>query len=75
MPNNFHPDRPRSPLAPARLSRISFLARLRAAKHPAFELTIRLHPIVHITDQLFAAFEIDFVCSTSDFVITRRVLG
>jgi len=56
-----------------RMSRISFLACLRAAKHPAFEFAFRLEPIVQIAARLFAAFEMDFVCSTSDFLITRRV--
>ena len=31
-----------------RMSRISFLARLRAAKYPAFEFAFRLEPIVQI---------------------------
>jgi len=56
-----------------RMSRISFLARLRAAKYPAFEFAFRLEPIVQITAWLFAAFEVDFVCATSDFLVTRRV--
>jgi hypothetical protein len=56
-----------------RMSRICFLARLRAAKHPTFEFAFRLEPIVQITAWLFAAFEIDLVCATSDFLITRRV--
>jgi hypothetical protein len=42
------------------------LARLSAAKHAAFEF--RLEPIVQLTAWLFAAFEIDFVCATSDFL-------
>ena len=49
------------------------LARLRAAKHAALEFAFGLEPIVQITAWLFAAFEIDFVCATSDFLITRRV--
>jgi hypothetical protein len=55
------------------MSRISLLARLRAPKHPAFEFAFRLEPIVQLTAWLFAAFEIDFVCPTSDLLATRRV--
>jgi hypothetical protein len=57
------------------MSRIPLLARLRAAKHPAFafEFAFRLEPIVQLTAWLFAAFEINFVCATPDFLITRRV--
>ncbi len=54
-----------------RMSRIPFLARLRAPKHPAFEFALRLEPIVQLTAWLFAAFEVDFVCATSDFLVTR----
>jgi hypothetical protein len=58
----------------ARMSRIRFLARLRAPKHSAFEFALGLEPIVQLTAWLFAAFEVDFVCATSDFLVTRRVL-
>jgi hypothetical protein len=54
------------------MPRIPFLARLRAAKHPVFEFAFRLEPIIQIMAWLFAAFEIDFVCAASDFLITRR---
>jgi hypothetical protein len=50
-----------------------FLARLRKPKHPAFKFAFGLEPIVQLTAWLFAAFEIDFVCATSDFLFTRRV--
>ncbi len=53
------------------MSRIPFLARLRAPKHPAFEFALRSEPIVQLTAWLFAAFEVDFVCATSDFLVTR----
>jgi len=56
-----------------RISRTFFLPRLRAREHPAFEFAFRLEPIFQITAWLFAAFEIDFVCATSDLVIKRRV--
>jgi hypothetical protein len=46
-----------------RMSRINFLARLRAAKRPTCEFAFPLEPIVEITAWLFAAFEIDFVCA------------
>jgi hypothetical protein len=55
-----------------RMSRISFLACLRVPKLPAFELALRLEPIVQLAAGLFAAFEIDCVCATSDFLITHR---
>lgn len=38
--------------------RITCLARLLASKHPAFEFTFGLEPIVQLTALLFAAFEI-----------------
>src|SRR5712664_4171568 len=53
---------------------IPFLARLRAAKHAAFEFAFGLEPIVQIMAWLFAAFAIDFVCSTPDFLVARRAL-
>jgi hypothetical protein len=53
--------------------RIPVLTRLRAPKHPAFEFTFGLEPIVQFTAVLFAAFQIDFVCATSYFLVTRRV--
>ena len=53
------------------MSRIPFLARLRAPKHPTFEFAFGLEPIVQLTAWLFAAFEVDFVCATSDFLVTR----
>ena len=55
------------------MSRIPFLARLRAPKHPAFEFAFRLEPIVQLMAWLFAAFEIDFVCAASDSLVARRV--
>jgi hypothetical protein len=56
-----------------RVSRISCLARLSAAKQAAFEFVFRLEPIVHVKAWLFAAFEIDFICATSDFLGTHSV--
>jgi hypothetical protein len=56
-----------------RMSRIPFLTRLLAPKHPAFEFALGLEPIVQLTAWLFAALKIDFVCATSDFLATRRV--
>jgi len=56
-----------------RVPRISFLACLHAPKLPAFELALRLEPIVQLAAGLFAAFEIDCVCATSDFLMTHRV--
>jgi hypothetical protein len=53
--------------------RIPCLARLRAPKPCAFEFAFRLEPIVQIVALLFAAFEIDFVGATSDFLLTRQV--
>ena len=53
--------------------RIRFLARLRVPKRPTFEFAFGLEPIVQLTAWLFAAFEIDFVCATSDVLVTRRV--
>jgi hypothetical protein len=50
--------------------RIDSSARLRAAKDPAFEFAFRLEPIVQIAAWLLAAFEVDFVCATSDFLVT-----
>src|ERR1700730_9376240 len=49
-----------------------FLARLRMSD-PTFELTFGLEPIVQFAAGLCTAFEIDFVCATSDFLATRRV--
>src|SRR5438046_10715132 len=46
------------------------LARLR--KPTSFEFAFGLEPIVQLTPWVFAAFEIDFVCATSDFLVTRR---
>jgi hypothetical protein len=53
-----------------RMSRMPFLVRLRVPKHPEFEFAFRLEPIVQLTARLFAASEIDFVCATSDFLVT-----
>jgi hypothetical protein len=53
------------------LWQISLLARLR--KHHAFEFAFGLEPIVQLSAWLSAAFEIDFVCATSDVLVTRRV--
>ena len=53
-----------------RVLRISCLARLSAAKQAAFQFVFRLEPIVHVKAWLFAAFEIDFVYATSDFLGT-----
>jgi hypothetical protein len=50
-----------------------YLARLRARKRPTFEFAFGLEPIVQLTAWLFAAFKIDFVCATSDVLVTRRV--
>jgi hypothetical protein len=36
-----------------------------------FEVAFGFDPIVQLTAQLFATFEIDFVCATSDFLVTR----
>ena len=52
---------------------VAFLAGLGAAKHAALEFAFGLEPIVQIMAWFFAAFEIDFVGATSDFLITRRV--
>ena len=49
------------------------LARLPAPKHPAFEFAFHWEPILQITAWLWALFKTDFVCTQSDFVITRRV--
>src|SRR2546425_10914489 len=54
-----------------RMLHTRFLARLR--KPTTFELAFGLEPIVQLTPRLFAAFEIDFVCAKSDFLVTRRV--
>src|SRR2546427_10381885 len=54
-----------------RMLHTRFLARLR--KPTTFEFAFGLEPIVQLTPWLFAAFEIDFVCATSDFLVTRRV--
>jgi hypothetical protein len=53
-----------------RMPRILFLTLLRTAKHPAFEFSFGLEPIVQLSARLFAAFEIDLVCATSDFFVT-----
>src|SRR6266403_5345838 len=56
-----------------RMLHARFLARLR--KPTTFEFAFGLEPIVQLTPRLFAAFEIDFVCATSDFLVTRRALA
>ena len=56
-----------------RMLHTRFLARLR--KPTTFEFAFGLEPIVQLTPWLFAAFEIDFVCATSDFLVTRRALA
>ena len=43
------------------------------AKAPRVRVRVGLEPIVQLTAWLFATFEIDFVCATSDFLVTRRV--
>jgi hypothetical protein len=53
------------------LWQISFLACLR--NYHTFEFAFGLEPIVLLTAWLFAAFEIDFVCATSDVLVTLRV--
>jgi hypothetical protein len=51
---------------------ISFLARsLRPPKRALFEFAFRLEPIVQLIAWVFAAFEIDLVCATSDLLVTR----
>src|SRR5258706_2737289 len=52
---------------------IPCLARLLAPQHAAFEFALGLEPIVQLSARFFAAFKIDFVCATSDFLVTRRV--
>jgi hypothetical protein len=50
-----------------------FRCRLLSSKHPVFEFTFGLEPIVQLTTLLFAAVKIDFVCATPDFLVRRRV--
>lgn len=47
-----------------------FLARL--SKLQKFQFVLGLEPIVQLTAWLFDAFEIDFVCATSNFLFTHR---
>jgi hypothetical protein len=54
-----------------RMSRIPFLTCLLAPKHAAFEFAFGLEPIVQLKAWLFAAFKTDFVCATSDLLVTR----
>jgi len=46
---------------------------LHTPEHPGFELLFGLEPVVQVTAWLFATFEIDFVCATSDLLVRRRV--
>ena len=55
------------------MSRIVFLARLPARKHPTCEFAFGLEPIVQLTAWLFVTFEIDFVRAMPDFLVMRRV--
>src|SRR5229473_3292123 len=50
-----------------------FLTRLLAPKSTEFEFAFGLEPVVQMTAWLFAAFKIDLVCATSDFLVARRV--
>ena len=43
-------------------------------KHSVFEFAFGLEPIVQLKAWLFAAFKIDFIRATSDFLVTHRVL-
>src|SRR6266481_2132422 len=52
---------------------ILYRARLNTRKFTALEFAFGLKPIVQIMVWLFAAFEIDFVCATSDVLVTRQV--
>src|SRR5882724_149998 len=53
-----------------RMLHTRFLARLR--KPTTLEFAVGSEPIVQLTPWLSAAFEIDFVFATSDFLVTRR---
>jgi len=55
------------------MSRIAYLARVRARESPALEFFFGLEPIVQIAPWFSAAFEIDFVGATSDFLVTHGV--
>ncbi len=55
------------------MSRIAYLARVRARESPTLEFAFGLEPIVQIAAWLSAAFEINFVGATSDFFVTRGV--
>jgi hypothetical protein len=41
--------------------------------HLRFEFPFRLKPIIQVMAQLPATFNIDFVCSNSDFLEARRI--
>jgi hypothetical protein len=47
---------------------------LHAPKSRAFEFALGLEPIVQFSAGLLAALKIDFICATSDFLVTLRVL-
>jgi len=50
-----------------------FLARLCAGEQATLKFAFGLEPIFQIAAWLLAAFEIEFVGATSDFLLTRRV--
>jgi hypothetical protein len=51
--------------------RIPCLASLREPNHSLFQFAFGLEPIIQLTAWVFATFEIDFVCATSDFLVRR----
>jgi hypothetical protein len=59
----------RSPFSPS-CGGIRFLARLR--KRQTYQFACGSEPIVQVTARLFAAFEVDFTCATSDCFLARR---
>ena len=52
---------------------IRLLICLLARIHSLFEFAFGLEPILQLTAWLFAAFKIDFVCATPDFLLRRGI--
>jgi hypothetical protein len=63
------------PLRPSSTNnRIAFLARLLPRKLPVLKFAFGFEPIVQFTVGMFPVFKIDFICTTSNFLVTRQAL-
>jgi hypothetical protein len=56
-----------------RSDRVPFLYPQLAPEFPALQFTFGLEPVIQIAARLYAAFEVNFVCASSDFLLGRWI--